>query len=147
MKFCRKCKRKFPATIEFFYRNGKHGLRAQCKKCQSKAIWAYRKKLGPTKRREYLRKRRAENPDKRRNSDLKNEYGITLKQYNKMAISQNGVCAICGNENISGRTLAVDHCHKTNKIRGLLCHNCNTVIGLLKENKKTITKILKYLKG
>jgi len=42
--------------------------------------------------------------------------------------------------------LAVDHCHDTNKVRGLLCKNCNTAIGLLKENLETMTKALEYVK-
>lgn len=41
--------------------------------------------------------------------------------------------------------LAVDHCHTTGLIRGLLCFNCNAALGLLKDNTDTIGKLLFYL--
>lgn len=34
------------------------------------------------------------------------------------------------------KQLAVDHCHETGKIRGLLCLRCNQGIGLLKHNSE-----------
>lgn len=75
---------------------------------------------------------------------LKANYGITTKQYEEIVNKQNGKCAICDCEPKT-RYLHVDHCHKTNKIRGLLCHNCNTGIGLLKESKDIFIKAIKYL--
>lgn len=44
------------------------------------------------------------------------------------------------------RRLAVDHCHSTGKIRGLLCHNCNTGLGKLGDSIESLTKALNYLK-
>lgn len=44
------------------------------------------------------------------------------------------------------RSLAVDHCHKTNMVRGLLCHRCNTAIGLLNDDFTTLKSALKYLR-
>jgi hypothetical protein len=39
-------------------------------------------------------------------------------------------CVICGAE----ESLVVDHCHKTNKIRGMLCNHCNRGLGHFKDN-------------
>ena len=75
-------------------------------------------------------------------------FGITLEEYNEILEKQNKVCAVCEKPETSQRLsfLSVDHCHKTNKIRGLLCNNCNRAIGLLKEDIETLEKAINYLK-
>lgn len=49
-------------------------------------------------------------------------------------------CEICGDT----ENLVIDHCHDTNKFRGVLCLTCNMGIGHLKENKDVIKKALAY---
>lgn len=83
---------------------------------------------------------------KRKDWYLRNRFGITLEQYDEMFENQNGVCAICGEINIDGRRLAVDHNHETGKIRGLLCTGCNTRLGIL-EHKTWRSLAEKYLKS
>ena len=41
--------------------------------------------------------------------------------------------------------LNVDHCHITNKVRGLLCHDCNRALGLLKDNTSILSSAINYL--
>lgn len=84
--------------------------------------------------------------------DLKKRFGISLEDYELMLESQNNVCAICKQPEVSidhrtkkVRTLAVDHCHITNKIRGLLCTNCNTALGLFKDDASVLTQAIAYL--
>ena len=60
-------------------------------------------------------------------------------------MAQDGKCAICSNPQ-ENRRLAVDHCHKTGKVRGLLCQGCNTGIGGLKDDTERIKKAIDYLK-
>jgi hypothetical protein len=60
------------------------------------------------------------------------KYGLSPADFDRMAIEQNGLCAICRRK--PQRWLCVDHCHTTNKVRGLLCDNCNTALGLLDDN-------------
>lgn len=55
---------------------------------------------------------------------LKRKYGITAEQYGEMLAAQAGGCAICARPPKT-RRLAVDHNHKTGKVRGLLCYRCN----------------------
>ena len=43
------------------------------------------------------------------------------------------------------KSLSVDHCHTTGKVRGLLCQSCNTGIGLLKEDTKLFMAAIEYL--
>ena len=79
---------------------------------------------------------------------LKYKYNITLEEYNELFEKQNGCCAICGIHQsmiTSGRSLAVDHCHKTKKIRGLLCFLCNTGIGKLNDDIELMKKAIDYL--
>jgi Recombination endonuclease VII len=56
---------------------------------------------------------------------LRKTYGITEAQYNELLAYQGGCCAIC-RKPPKGRRLAVDHDHKTGKVRGLLCYFCNS---------------------
>lgn len=73
---------------------------------------------------------------------------IPAAQYAELMLSQNGKCAICKCDsgiNNRGDKLAVDHCHSTGKIRGLLCHKCNTALGLLKDSKENLLEAIRYL--
>lgn len=86
-----------------------------------------------------------------KNSHLKAMYGITIERYETMLECQGGVCAICGKEegakhqNGKVKNLAVDHCHDTGVIRGLLCHACNTGIGSFRHDQALLTSATKYL--
>lgn len=94
---------------------------------------------------EYHKKYYVENKDACRNRMLTRNYNITLEVYNKMLCEQSGVCAICHETCSSGKQLAVDHCHDTEKIRGLLCTRCNTAIGLLR-NEDIMIEAIEYLR-
>lgn len=99
-------------------------------------------------RNEYQRQRYHENKDKVggwTDSMLRRKYGITLEQYNELLARQGGVCAICGGED--QKRLAVDHDHKTGKVRGLLCARCNPAIGFLLDKVETAHKLILYLEG
>lgn len=94
------------------------------------------------------------NPDKAKEQRLR-RYGITLHQYNQFRKSQNYCCAICGRHEkdieqgravTSNTALCVDHCHTTNKVRGLLCTNCNTMIGKSKDDVSVLEAAITYLK-
>jgi len=78
---------------------------------------------------------------------MKRAYGLDFKDYEKMLESQNGVCAICSSPPPNNRKtrLAIDHCHKTGKVRGLLCDKCNRSIGLLKDDVSVLKSAIKYL--
>jgi len=92
---------------------------------------------------EKQRKYNKENPLKRKNAILKNVYGITLDDYNKMFEEQKGKCAICNrHQNNLTRTLCVDHNHKTNQVRALLCVTCNTDVSVVENRLEEMTKYL-----
>lgn len=79
-----------------------------------------------------------------RNYNLRTRYGLSPEEYDNLLHKQGNVCALCGGIDTK-RKLAVDHCHNTGRVRGLLCKACNVSLGLLKENKQTILNMLEYL--
>lgn len=102
---------------------------------------------------EYQKAYRVVNIEKIRDKELLKKYGITLDDWNRMYKEQNGVCKICGKPETKidrrlgiVRRLAVDHCHDTGKVRGLLCTECNQAIGLLHHDPKIIKSALEYCK-
>jgi len=42
---------------------------------------------------------------------------------------------------------AIDHCHSTKKVRGLLCNKCNQAIGLFGENEEKLNSAINYLRA
>jgi len=81
-----------------------------------------------------------------KDSKLKRAYGISYQEYLTILEVQQNSCAICGvdQEDVS-RAFAVDHCHDTGKIRGLLCSNCNTGIGNLRDDVGLLERAIEYL--
>lgn len=111
----------------------KSGLRASCKMCYAKLNSAYHKKRGET--------------SSDLNRRLKRTFGIGLDVYTAMLEDQDFKCAICGKtEQENKKRLAVDHCHKTGKVRKLLCHHCNCALGMVNDNEDTLVSMLSYLK-
>ena len=101
------------------------------------------------KHKQTVLKRQKANPNKprvQRKATLKKKYGLTLADYDSMFESQNGACAICGGQQ-TYKLLAVDHCHITGKVRGLLCSKCNSILGYVSDNVGTLQNAIKYLRS
>ena len=104
-------------------------------------------------RRKAVAKYRAKHPDRDVNKTLLNKYGITLEQYEELFEKQGGVCALCKKPETArrnkkaegGERLAVDHCHDTGVVRGLLCFKCNTAIGALGDTQEAAVRAMNYL--
>jgi len=75
---------------------------------------------------------------------IKKLYGLTKDEYMKLVDAQLSACAICETYEANHFKLHIDHCHKTNKVRGLLCGTCNQGIGLLKHNVEILRKATLY---
>jgi len=101
----------------------------------------------PEKAREYQRQQRKRRPDTDLRGNLRRSYGITLEQYKEILEQQNHHCVICGSNghNKRAKRLHVDHCHETNKIRGLLCYLCNTALGGFLDNIQLLDNAIYYL--
>jgi hypothetical protein len=81
-----------------------------------------------------------------RNTIYRKKYGITLEQYEQMLIEQDSKCAVCGKtEQENTKRLAVDHCHKTGRVRKLLCHHCNCALGMVDDDRNKLVALISYL--
>ena len=84
---------------------------------------------------------------------LREKYGLTAADYERMLTAQGGLCAICGKpETVRGRNgaprrLAVDHHHRSGVIRKLLCQRCNLVTWAVEENPDLLDKVREYLQA
>lgn len=95
----------------------------------------------------YNRRREKDKADpnyrlKQRNRLLK-KYGLTNGSYNQLLASQGNKCTIC-TRNPGLTTFHVDHCHSTNKVRGILCHQCNWYLGLVDADPEILNQIKFY---
>jgi hypothetical protein len=72
-------------------------------------------------------------------------YGISLEDYDVMLEQQNGACAICGRK--PNERLAVDHCHATGTVRGLLCAKCNSGLAFYQDNPERLLAAIAYLEA
>ncbi len=150
---CSICKLDLPVGSFHKSKSNHTGLEYRCKECNSKRTREWRSKPGSKeiaastakayrKRNPEYRKR--QNGIRRKNSMIRN-YGITIGEYDTMFEIQNGVCKTCGLPEINSR-LSIDHCHETDKVRGLLCRRCNMVLGNVEENQETLWNMIEYLK-
>jgi Recombination endonuclease VII len=64
-----------------------------------------------------------------RESNLRNNYGISVVEFNRMEQDQDGVCRACGRppsgKGRNGKVLHVHHSHVTKEVIALLCRDCN----------------------
>lgn len=96
--------------------------------------------------RESQRRFLASQPEKakecRRRNQFRRKYGLTVAEWEAMALLQGGKCSLC---NETPEKLHVDHCHRSGKVRSLLCRLCNVALGHLKENPELFRKAAEYL--
>ena len=89
-------------------------------------------------------KHRVRTKEQRRASYLKYDKGSHgLTPLEALRLKADKSCHICGASD--QKSLAIDHCHKTNIIRGILCRRCNTGIGLFKDNPVLLNTAIEYL--
>ena len=79
-------------------------------------------------------------------------YNVDNILYESILKKQNSSCAICGVKsnkehwaNDKAQRFDIDHCHKTNIIRGLLCRRCNIFIGYIDKDVSVLKKVKEYL--
>lgn len=80
------------------------------------------------------------------------KFNLTIEGYELLLAKQNNLCAICNlPERVSARgrkrmlRFAVDHDHKSGKVRGLLCASCNQGIGKFDEDTERMLRAIQYI--
>ncbi len=76
----------------------------------------------------------------RKNYRRRKKYNLSKEEFD--ALLKIGSCEICG----STISLVIDHCHDTNKVRGLLCNGCNSGLGFFRDDQTRLHAALSYLK-
>lgn len=72
--------------------------------------------------------------------------GTTPEEFDRLYELQGRTCALCDKpEETDKRRLAVDHDHKTGKVRGLLCFAHNTMIGKAGDDPTLLRLAAKYV--
>lgn len=84
-----------------------------------------------------------------RERSWRKKYGLTVERYNEMLAAQGGACAICKSTKAGskGQMFAVDHCHDSGRVRGLLCIACNSRLGFVPWYNRFNEEIAAYLRG
>lgn len=132
---CTVCGAEEPLSKFTRNRTKRGGYDSACRKCKS----------------EYARRYYRKNSKAVRWYWLKRRYGVGLREYNDLLKKQGGVCAICEEPekaitpNGAVFMLAVDHCHNSKRVRGLLCGNCNKALGCFKDRPLLIVRAASYL--
>lgn len=114
-KTCLTCKKCLEATCFGKHKGRKDNLADSCKLCRNK-------------------------------SAILKRYNLSQDEIDKMSNSQNNKCAICKLPQIvRPKRLAIDHCHVTGKVRGMLCLNCNQGLGKFKDSTDLLLSAMLYL--
>lgn len=145
MKRCQGCKETKPLDEFYGDKNQYDGKARQCKQCAytRHRQWSDR---NPSYTAKKHREKYREDPKRYADYWRKKKYGLPRGEYARMLEAQGGVCAICRRPAAGEpRAFAVDHCHDTNQIRGLLCNGCNTGIGGLQHDVEILKSAIRYL--
>lgn len=122
---CAKCKEN--KCLEEFplHKTNKSGRHSYCKLCYN----------------EYQRQAAERLYGGHKNFLLNLRYGISEQDVEGLMEKQEGLCAICRTQPAQH----VDHCHKTEKVRGLLCFNCNGALGRFEDDVEVLQRAMQYL--
>ena len=137
---CKICVRE--NRVNQYYRNQEENIRKACE-------W---KKANRAHANEWERNNRHKDIELTRDKEASRKKGLNLEQYYALRDLQDNKCAICnGIETRKNRAgivarLCIDHCHSTNRIRGLLCCECNSALGKFKDNIELLESAIRYLR-
>lgn len=81
--------------------------------------------------------------------NLQVKYGIDRAKWREMFAAQGGKCPVCddvlrGEEMV--RPSPVDHCHVSDRVRGLLCSRCNRALGCVGDSIEILERLIAYLR-
>ncbi len=149
MKHCTQCGAK-KVLDQFALRKdrGSGARHSWCQECRRKSSQERYSRDYGTRPSDYPMRTQEEN--RRRN--LMRMHGISVEEWQAMLMSQDGLCAICGQPPRGKKDrwgnpprLHVDHDHDSGGVRALLCNTCNQGLGLFGDSVELLTKAAAYL--
>jgi len=129
-KICTKCGIRRKLEEYHIQKGGKFGHKTSCKKCTNTIY------------------KQPYNSIRARKNQIKYQYGMSIEDYNILLNKQNNKCAICESKFVNNnkhKYFHIDHCHKTNIIRGLLCARCNVGLGYFNDDLNILKQAVYYL--
>ena len=128
-------------SVNDYHKNSKtkDGLQSRCKSCNLLSVKSWQKN----------------NPEKHKNiweraTSHRSKHTVRSRRYDihpddllKLLVDSGGFCDICGESDKKG--LVVDHCHRTNVVRGIICENCNRGLGMFKDSTFNLLNAVGYL--
>ena len=133
IKKCSKCQKEKHYS-DFGY-DKRYGVRSQCKRCRADREKERRKSMGS---------------DHFRVLNVASTYKISKEESKILCETKH--CQICGvkfTKNKSGvrsaTGQAIDHCHDTGKVRGVICSGCNLALGHARDNVEILKSMITYL--
>lgn len=127
---CPRCDRDLPLAAYQKNRNKGGGVQTYCRECAA-----------------YYRAQRPGQKEYNRAAQLRCKYGIETAEWDRLFEGQGRACAICRREEFGVKKPAVDHCHRTGVIRGLLCGPCNRALGYMRDDPEILQRAIAYLGG
>ena len=156
-KRCSKCEVIKPLS-DFYRRTGANSYHSACKACEramAKDWYKRNRDKAKSKYQEWrvgnqdaVKRYRAENRRKHYQQELMRKYGVDAGWFESQMEQQGGKCACCKTPFAWGdkhTTPHVDHCHKTQVVRGILCNRCNSGLGLCKDDATLLSRLARYL--
>jgi hypothetical protein len=122
-KECGKCKQNKPITQYHVDQNTSSKLTSWCKACKKKY--------------------QVENQEQIRTKTVSTRYGVSLDRARELRAVN--TCAICGADTTNPLMKAIDHCHQTGTVRGVLCKYCNIGLGFFNDNPETMQSAVDYI--
>lgn len=97
--------------------------------------------------------RESKTPEQLKELYLQRTYGISLYEFEHRLKEQHNCCPLCGrildvrytNKSLNPASACVDHCHKTDKVRGILCNECNRGLGYFHDSISALRRASQYL--
>lgn len=137
-KQCTGCKTIKPLSEFGPLKTGQLGLQPRCRKCMAEKARRERERWNadPRRREQYL--------DMHRRAAVKGAYGPDgIAAYER--IQRGEPCDVCGHRLEGKRGMAIDHCHDSGRVRGILCKDCNLVLGWMNDDPARLRALADYL--
>jgi hypothetical protein len=171
MKKCCMCKKDLPLDSFNNNKRTKDGKQTACRKCQKEKYDIYRRahpEIAYSRNRKFYKNHQLEmlkrksdyikriGKDEYRKQYQKHSmtakfkrYGLSEERYHEMREEQGQKCAMCSKSFTDNpKSIHIDHCHETGKVRGILCDGCNLFLGRLEspDYKKRVEMAEAYLR-